>query len=131
MVSLFYCSLAMLSSWRHSGFHVFCGNRISPNDETAMENLARYIIYPEGHPRASFSQERMQYLDQEGKVVYPPKDGRTSKSFPALEWLDNLFSHIPNRGEQMVRYYGFCSTVRDCSSSGNHYFDSDLTSADL
>jgi hypothetical protein len=36
------------------------GNRISPNDVTAMENLARYII------RASFSQERMQYLDQEG-----------------------------------------------------------------
>jgi len=56
--------IAMLSTWRHSGFHVFCGNRISPDDETAMENLARYII------RASFSQERMQYLDQEGKVVY-------------------------------------------------------------
>ena len=35
--------IAMLSSWRHSGFHVFCGNRISPNDETAMENLARYM----------------------------------------------------------------------------------------
>jgi hypothetical protein len=66
----------MLSTWRHSGFHVFCGNRISPNDETAMENLARYII------RASFSQERMQYLGQEGKVVYTSKDSRTNKSFP-------------------------------------------------
>jgi hypothetical protein len=52
-----------------------------------MENLARYIIYPEGHTRASFSQERMQYLDQEGKVVYTSKDGRTSKDFPCLEWL--------------------------------------------
>jgi hypothetical protein len=40
--------IAMLSTWRHSGFHVFCGNRISPTDDTAMENLARYII------RASF-----------------------------------------------------------------------------
>jgi len=38
---------------RYPGFNVFCGNRISPRDETAMENLARYII------RASFSQERM------------------------------------------------------------------------
>jgi hypothetical protein len=57
--------IAMLSLWRHSGFHVFCGNRISPNDETAMENLARYIIYPEGHTRVSFSQERMQYLTDE------------------------------------------------------------------
>ncbi|MDP2725496.1 MAG: transposase, partial [Syntrophales bacterium] len=35
--------ITMLSTWRHSGFHVFCGNRIWPKDETAMENLARYI----------------------------------------------------------------------------------------
>jgi hypothetical protein len=91
--------IAMLSSWRHSGFHVFCGNRISPNDETAMENLARYIIYPEGHTRASFSQERMQYLDQEGKVVYRAKDGKSSRIYPALEWLTAMCSHIPNRGE--------------------------------
>jgi len=97
--------IRMLSTWRHSGFHVFCGNRISPTDDTAMENLARYII------RASFSQERMQYLDQEGKVVYTSKDGRTRKSFPALEWLAAMSSHIPNRGEQMVRYYGYYSNV--------------------
>jgi acyl-CoA synthetase (AMP-forming)/AMP-acid ligase II len=37
----------------------------------------------------------MQYLYQEGQVVYTSKDGRTSKSFPALEWLTNLCSHIP------------------------------------
>jgi hypothetical protein len=97
--------IAMLSTWRHSGFNVFCGNRISPDDDTAMENLARYII------RASFSQERMQYLDQEGTVVYKSKDGGTTKSFPALEWLAAMCSHIPNRGEQMVRYYGYYSNV--------------------
>jgi hypothetical protein len=95
----------MLSTWRHSGFNVFCGNRISPDDGTAMENLARYII------RASFSQERMQYLDQEGTVVYTSKDGETTKSFPALEWLAAMCAHIPNRGEQMVRYYGYYSNV--------------------
>ncbi|MEW6333412.1 MAG: transposase [Thermodesulfobacteriota bacterium] len=66
---------------------------------------ARYII------RASFSQERMQYLDHEGKVVYASKDGRTNKSFPALEWLAAMSSHIPNRGEQMVRSYGWYSNV--------------------
>jgi len=91
--------IAILSSWRHFGFHVFCGNRISPNDETAMENLARYIIYPEGH-----KQERMQYLDQKGKVVYASKAGKSIKVFPAMEWLAAMCSHIPNRGEQMVRY---------------------------
>jgi hypothetical protein len=56
--------IALLSTWKYSGFHVFCGNRISPDDEAAMENLARYII------RASLSQERMQYLDQEGGRPY-------------------------------------------------------------
>jgi hypothetical protein len=95
----------MLSTWRHSGFNVFCGNRISPNDDTAMENLARYII------RASFSQERMRYMDQEGMVVYTSKDGSTTKNFPALEWLAAMCSHIPNRGEQMVRYYGWYSNA--------------------
>jgi ribosomal protein S27E len=97
--------IRMLSTWRHSGFNVFCGNRISPADDTAMENLARYII------RASFSQERMQYLDKEGTVVYTSKDGRTNKCFPALEWLAAMSSHIPNRGEQMVRYYGYYSNA--------------------
>ena len=91
--------IAILSSWRHFGFHVFCGNRISLNDETAMENLARYIIYPEGH-----KQERMQYLDQKGKVVYASKAGKSINVFPSMEWLAAMCSHIPNRGEQMVRY---------------------------
>jgi len=45
--------IAMLSTWRYSGFHVFCGNHISPDDKTAMENLARYIIW------ASFSYQRI------------------------------------------------------------------------
>ena len=98
-------TIAMLSTWRHSGFSVFCGNRISPKDDTAMENLARYII------RASFSQERLTYLDREATVVYTSKDGGTNKRFPALEWLAAMCSHIPNKGEQMVRYYGHYSNV--------------------
>jgi len=68
-----------------------------PSDDTAMENLSCYII------RASFSpQERMQYLDQKGKVVYVSKDGKSIKVFPATEWLAAMCSHIPNRVEQMV-----------------------------
>ena len=51
--------VSMLMSWRHSGFNLFCGLHIYPPDETAMENLARYII------SASFSQERMNYVEEE------------------------------------------------------------------
>jgi len=89
--------VAMLSTWRHSGFNVFCGNRIQPKEKEAMETLARYII------RASFSQERMQYFADEGTVVYSAKDGKDRKIFDAPEWLAAMCSHVPNRGEQMVR----------------------------
>jgi len=61
-----------------------------------MENLVRYII------RASFSQKRMPYLDQEGKIAYTSKDGSTSKRFLALEWLASLCSHIPAQGQADV-----------------------------
>ena len=92
----------MLSSWCHSGFQVFCGQRLFPQDETAMENLARSIL------RASFSQERMEDLAESSKVVYRAKDETEKKVFDApvsstgqaLEWLVPLagYSHIPDRG---------------------------------
>jgi len=97
--------IALLSGWRHSGFHVFCGKRIVPRDETALEHLACYII------RASFSQERMRYLADQGTVVYTAKDGNDRKVFAAGEWLAAMCSHVPNWGEQMVRYYGWYSNV--------------------
>ena len=73
----------------------------------------------------------MQYLDQEAKVVYTSKDSKTTKVFPALEWLANLCSHIPNRGEQMVRCYGFRNIVRHYSSTGNPHFNSKSKTIDL
>ena len=97
--------IALMEKWRHTGFNVFVGQRIFPGDETAMENLARYII------RASFSQERMTYLQQTARVEYRSKDGSKTKVFDALEWLAAMCPHIPNKGEQMVRYYGYYSNV--------------------
>ncbi len=94
-----------MMNWRHSGFNVYCGNAIWPHNEEGLENLARYII------RASFSQERMTYLREESKVFYQSKDAKQTKTFDALEWLAAMCSHVPNRGEQMVRYYGYYSNV--------------------
>ena len=95
----------MMMGWRHSGFNVYCGPRIQPGEEEAMENLARYII------RASFSQERMTYMPEESKVLYRSKDGKKENIFDALEWLAAMCSHVPNKREQMVRYYGYYSNV--------------------
>jgi len=103
------CVIANMMNWRHSGFNVYCGKAIWPHNEEGLESLARYII------RASFSQERMTYIpayesnDGIAKVLYESKDGKTSKTFDALDWLAQLVTHIPHKGEQMVRYYGFYS----------------------
>jgi len=43
-------------SWHHSGFNVYIGDRIEPDDKAGLGNLARYII------RACFSQERRVYI---------------------------------------------------------------------
>jgi hypothetical protein len=43
------------------------------------------------------------------KVIYESKDGKTFKTFGALDWLAQLTTHIPNKGEQMVRYYAYYS----------------------
>ena len=98
--------VSMLDTWKHSGFTVFCGNRIYPHEDTAMENLARYII------RASFSQERMTYMREESKVIYKAKKGGETKTFDALEWLAAMCSHVPDRSEQNIT-----SSISPCGTS--------------
>jgi hypothetical protein len=70
-------------SWRHSGFHVYIGDRIYCDDKTGLGNLARYIIC------ACFSQEGMNYIPAEestdgiAKVVYTSRDRKARKIFNA------------------------------------------------
>ena len=65
--------------------------------------------------RAPISQERMIYIpaaetkDGVARVIYEAKDGKSSKTSTALDWLAQLVTHIPNKGEQLVRYYGYYS----------------------
>ena len=53
----------------------------------------------------------MTYVIEESKVLYQSKDGQKEKAFDVSEWLAAICSHVPNRGEQMVRYYGYHSNV--------------------
>ncbi len=98
-------TIELISSWRHSGFNVYCGERIYLGCATSMENLSRYII------RASFSQERINYVREDLKVIYKSKDKTDSKEFDAIDFIASLANHIPNMGEQMMRYCGFYSNV--------------------
>lgn len=93
-----------LLCWPHSGFHVHQGGRIESNDKAERERVAGYIL------RAPLSQEKMRYLEEKDQVIYQSgKKGSEKKVFTALDWLAALTAHIPNRGEQMVRYYGWYS----------------------
>jgi len=92
--------IRMMEGWRHSGFNVFSGERIYPHQQRSLENLAAYLI------RTSFSQERMEYLPEEAMVIYRSKDGKDKKTYDALEWIAAMGTHMPLRGEQMVRYFG-------------------------
>ena len=63
----------------------------------------------------------MTYVPEKSKVIYQSKDGKKEKIFDALEWIaampgaaklcEDCCSHVPNKGEQMVRYYGYYSNV--------------------
>ena len=44
-----------------------------------------------------------------GKIIYKGKNSREIQAFDALDWLARLVTHIPNKGEQFVRYYGYYS----------------------
>jgi len=97
--------IAMLSSWRHSGFHVFCGNRISPHDETAMENLARYItgIHEDHqlHRRPGSDQDHPQALGAPACQIKTntPRTGCTS---PIVHVMDG-FSQLPMNDDHLYR----------------------------
>ena len=56
------------------------------------------------------------------------------KTFEALDWLVKLTTHIPNKGEQMVRYYGYYSNkssdLRKKAGTDDHVpalIDSDIS----
>jgi hypothetical protein len=43
--------------------------------------------------------------------MYRSRASNNEKSFDALEWLAVICSHVPNKGEQMVRYYGYYNNL--------------------
>jgi hypothetical protein len=57
----------------------------------------------------------MTYQQQTKTVLYRSKMNPVLKKnfavFPVLDWIATLTTHIPNKGEQLVRYYGYYSNV--------------------
>jgi len=102
----------LLVSWRHTGFSVHNRVRVEPEDQRAVERLARYIMRP------PISLERMSW-DGEGEVRYRRKRGHESsglgerevEEFDPAEFLARVIMHIPEPRRHLVRYYGWYSNV--------------------
>jgi hypothetical protein len=104
-------TVELLLSWRHSGFSVYAGGVVEPDDRAGLERLAAYILH------APFSQARFAYDRQARTVTFYPKNNKGSDppapvTRPALDWLAAVCAHIPDKGQQLVRYYGHYSNVR-------------------
>jgi hypothetical protein len=80
--------IELISSWRHSGFNVYCSERIYPRLAHSMENPTGYII------RASFSSERLNSTTSKSRVIYRSKDGNTTKEFNAVDFIARTLQAI-------------------------------------
>ncbi len=102
----------LLLSWRHTGFSVHNRVTVEPEDQPAVERLARYIMRP------PISLDRMSW-DGEGEVRYRRKGGHegpglqdgVEETFDAAEFLARVIMHIPEPRRHLVRYYGWYSNV--------------------
>ncbi len=96
-----------LRAWEHSGFSVDNKVRVVAIDPDGRRQLACYMI------RNPFSLEKMEYKAKQGMVVYRSKHHATLKRnfqiMPGAAWLKLLLQHVPDRGEHLVRYYGWYS----------------------
>jgi hypothetical protein len=90
-----------IMSWRHSGFSVWAGEPIMPEQYDAQAFVARYI------DRGPVANNRI-VIDHD-IVTYLTDDGITHE-FDALEFLARVTPHIPNRWESTTRYYGVYSS---------------------
>ena len=110
-----------MRSWAHSGFSVDNSVYLSPGDTFSLERLAQYIL------RCPFSLARVVRLTDDGSVIYrAEKDHcrrfpgaasgdlrggprRNFQVFSALDFLAEVTQHIPEKGEHLLRYYGWYS----------------------
>ena len=98
-----------LLAWRHSGFSVHGAVRVESRQDAAR--LGRYMI------RCPIVLERLEWDEHSGEVVCPARPGRTSSPYgtearwDVLDFIAHVVDHVPERGQQLVRYWGWYSNA--------------------
>jgi ribosomal protein S27E len=86
-------------SWRHTGFNVH--SRVRAKTRQEAERVGKYMIRP------LLSLERLSLDEREGKVGYQyGKETQEMERLDYLEFIARVTSHIPDKGQVTVRYYG-------------------------
>ncbi|MFW6160992.1 MAG: transposase [Acidobacteriota bacterium] len=88
-------------SWRRTGFNVHSQVRAETKRET--ERVGKYMIRP------LLSLKRMFFDETGGKVCYRySRKSSQEESMDYTEFIARVTSHIPDKGQVMVRYCGLC-----------------------
>jgi hypothetical protein len=90
--------------WHHTGFNVHSRVRAQTKRET--ERVGKYMIRP------LLSLKRLFFDETAGKIRYQySRQGSEEESMDYLEFIARVTSHIPDKGQVMVRYYGLYSNA--------------------
>jgi len=107
LLRFFAAQPSFTSSWKHSGFNLHAGEQVPPEAKADFEGLAQYIL------RNPFSVEKMTLESPGDMVIYRSrlnaKINRNFEVFTPTDFLAAITQHIPDKGAQMVRYYGWYS----------------------
>ena len=113
-----------IRSWPHSGLSVDHSVYLPAGNASGLQRLAEYMV------RCPFSLARIVRVTESGSVVYRAQKGdcrrfrtpasrdlaggtsRNFQVFDLLDFLAELTQHIPDKGEHLVRYFGWCSYRR-------------------
>jgi hypothetical protein len=100
-------TVTAMKCWEHSGFHVFVGEPVAPEDSDARRFLARYLKKsPVQHSRMELIESAQEPIIRVHKVT---DDSTQTRDFDPLSFLAELSQHIPDMWEQTTRYVGIYS----------------------
>jgi hypothetical protein len=91
-------------SWRHTGFNTHSKVRTTTLEDAGR--VARYMAKP------ILALGRLAFDEAQGKVIY--RHGKADDDKMEVEYLDfiaRVTTHIPDKGQVMIRYYGLYSNA--------------------
>jgi hypothetical protein len=91
-------------SWRHTGYNVHSKVRTTTSQDA--RRVARYMAKP------ILALKRLSFDEAQGKVIYKYGDGDTDHvELDYLDFIARVTTHIPDKGQVMIRYYGLYSNA--------------------